>query len=227
MLKVSLAELTKHFAEEKDIYIQNVSDGIVSLSFGNKDEVGYSVPHNPNPVCLTSIIPFKMVKDSITFRKALLRVPPFIRLLTEEEYKDYYDRKAQIVGIKVEELIEKTEEKQSLLQTKPVITTEAPEPVGRSVEPETMDEVLTPRVMQIVATLNTPVEEGNKVVLTELLDELEIMSAKLGQDDLEYIRSQGRFKSIKKWATTKMDEREKKATLSAEEIEDKVNKNQT
>ena len=37
-----LNELTKYFSEEKDVYVQNVSNGIVSLAFGEKLEVGYS-----------------------------------------------------------------------------------------------------------------------------------------------------------------------------------------
>jgi len=221
---VSLAELTRYFADEKDIYIQNVSNGLVSLSFGDKDEIGYTVPHTPNPVCLTSIIPFHLVKKSITFRKALLRNPPFIRMLTEEEYKEFFVRKSVVAKKSPEELIEDTEIKQMRLQNKEMEPVkDIPEPVvNSSTEPETMDEVLTPRIIQIISTLNAQTTEGTApLVLSDVIDELD--SLDLNMDDLEYVRSQGKFKTVKKWAADKMAEIEEKSSLTADEIEDKAN----
>jgi len=223
---VSLAELTRYFAEEKDIYIQNVSSGLVSLSFGDKDEIGYTVPNTPNPVCLTSIIPFHLVKKSITFRKALLRNPPFIRMLTEEEYKEFFTRKSVVAKKSPEELIEDTEVKQMRLQNKEMEPVkDIPEPVTNSAtEPETLDEVLTPRIIQIIATLNAPTTEGAvPIVLSDVIDELD--SIDLNMDDFEYVRSQGKFKTIKKWAADKVAAIEEKTSLTADEIEETANKN--
>jgi len=224
MDKISLSALTKYFSEEKDVYVQNVSNGIVSLAFGEKEEVGYSVPFAPDPVCITSIVPFDLVKKSITFRKSLLRMPtPFLRLLTEEEYQAYFKQKSARIHKPAEELIEETERKQLNLQEKAVDPAqERPDPVTTSsTEPETMDEVLTPRVMQIVNNLNQPVEDGSKIVLSDVIDELSRM--KLNLDDLEYLRSQGRFRTVKKWAQDRLKDIEDDTALTAEEIEQKVN----
>ncbi len=226
---VSLAELTKYFADEKDIYIQNVSSGLVSLSFGDRDEIGYTVPNTPNPVCLTSIIPFHLVKKSITFRKALLRNPPFIKLFTEEEYKEFFARKSVVAKKTAEELISDTEVKQMKLQNKEMEPVkEEPTPVvNSSTEPETMDEILTPRVIQIISTLNPQTVEGVEPIIlqpneiSDIIDELDTIDLNL--DDLEYIRSQGKFKTVKKWAADKAAVIEEQASLTADEIVKIVN----
>jgi hypothetical protein len=143
--------------------------------------------------------------------------------MSEEEYRGFYTKKSEALNKTPETIIAETAKKHSDLQNKVQTPMEdRPEPaITSSSEPETLDEVLTPRVMQIVANLNQPVEEGKEIVLTDVVEELE--SLKLTLDDLEYVRSQGKFKTIKRWAGDKVLQIEDSSTLSAEEIVTKVN----
>jgi len=220
-----LTELTKYFSEEKDVYVQNVSNGIVSLAFGEKLEVGYSLPAGPNPICLTSQVPFKLIKESVIFRKALLRKPPFVRLLSYEEYTQFFERKAKVVEKSPEQLIEDAELKQQKFADKVMDDepTETP-PVSSATEPETLDEVLTPRVIQLVNNLNQPSEEegGIKISIPDIVEELDTLQLKY--EDLEYVRSMGRFRTVKKWAEGKLKEVDDKSIPTTEEIEKSVNK---
>jgi len=220
-----LNELTKYFSEEKDVYVQNVSNGIVSLAFGEKLEVGYSLPAGPNPICLTSHVPFKLIKESVIFRKALLRKPPFVRLLSHEDYMTFFTKKAKVLEKSPEELIEQAEVKQQKFADKVMDDepTETP-PVTSSTEPETLDEVLTPRVIQIVNNLNQPSEEegGLKISIPEIVEELETLQ--LSYEDLEYVRSMGRFRTVKKWAEGKLSTIDQKSIPTTDEISESVNK---
>ncbi len=224
-MKNVLTELTKYFSEEKDVYVQNVSNGIVSLAFGEKLEVGYSLPAGPNPICLTSQVPFKLIKESVIFRKALLRKPPFVRLLSFEEYSEFFERKAKVVEKSPEQLIEDAELKQQKFADKVMDNepTETP-PVSSATEPETLDEVLTPRVIQLVNNLNQPSEEegGIKISIPEIIEELDTLQLKY--EDIEYVRSMGRFRTVKKWAEGKLKEVDDKSIPTTEEIEKSANK---
>ena len=87
----------KFFAEERDIWIQNISATLLSMQFevaqGQLSSVSVGV--SPDPLCLTQHVPFDAIKRSIDFRKLVNRTPAIMRLLTEDDVMRHFADKAK------------------------------------------------------------------------------------------------------------------------------------
>ena len=76
--KTTIVNWTEYFREEKDIFVQNIANAQISLSFETSPGhiQGFLVPHTRDPFNLTQHIPFEAIKKSADFRRMLNRRPP-------------------------------------------------------------------------------------------------------------------------------------------------------
>jgi hypothetical protein len=218
----TITNFTNFFAQEKDVYIQNVSNGQVSLSFevspGNTQ--GFLVPRGRDPFNLTQSIPFQAIRASADFRKMLNRRPAAIALLTEEEYHEYFKKKALNAGHgDVEKAIDEAEMRRTGVQNKTaIIPGPTPSPIHevvqdgkhfgeqkvvRTGELVGEDETINPRVLHLCQQVSTQIPEAERMKAGVLLEELQSLEGELKMDDYEYIRAHGQYRSIKNWAMKK------------------------
>jgi len=96
-----IINFTEFFKEERDIYVQNVSNCQVTVNFevapGRAES--HLFTNTRDPVNLTRYIPFNAIKSSIDLRKMVTRTPSALRLLDEEEFKLYYAKAAKAKGL--------------------------------------------------------------------------------------------------------------------------------
>lgn len=95
--KMAIKNFTDYFREERDVYIQNISNAQLSLEFnmGEGRVEGFTIPTIRDPVNLTQHLPFSAIKNSMDFRKLLSRRPPVLSLLSQKEYEAFFARKAK------------------------------------------------------------------------------------------------------------------------------------
>jgi hypothetical protein len=99
--QMATVNFTEYFKEERQVFVQNVSNGQVSLQFdlgGGRFESWLFDP-SPRPLNLTQHFPFDVIKRSMEFRKMLSRRPPALVLVTEEEYNKLYSEVAKERGL--------------------------------------------------------------------------------------------------------------------------------
>lgn len=91
---------TEFFKVERDIYVQNISATQISMEF--REPSGEPVPvlikNTRDPVNLTDLVPYSLIKANTKFRTLINRRPPVAILLSEEEYIAYYEKKAELEG---------------------------------------------------------------------------------------------------------------------------------
>lgn len=232
---------TEYFSKERDVYVQNLADAKVSVEFplSSGQSEGFLFTNSKDPVNLSQYIPFDAIKASMDFRKLLSRRPPVLNLLTEQEYMAYYTRKAQSMKLvnankkpDVEAAIDLAESKRAKASDKTLkLTNETPKPLHEvvesgsgpggatmfgersrvaSTEVVTEEEVIKPRVLHLCNQVKAELPEEEKMSAKDLLSELQELSG-LTIDDLEYVRSHGYYKTVKKWA------KEELAKLAASE----------
>lgn len=203
---------TQWFKEEKDIYIQNISNTIVSMTFQVAPGVteGFTLQNDRDPINLTDHIPFAAIKASTDFRKLMNRRPPVMIVLTQEEYEGYYARRQGETGKSAEDLRVEAIERQRKLQNRQMELSskslaQKPDPRDQQSDaPEgpfiTEDDIINPRIMHLMKQVAHDVPKDQKMSATELLQELDNLLPELKIDDLEYVRSKGHYKAVKKWA---------------------------
>jgi len=195
---------TLYFKEEKDVYIQNVSPGQVSLQFGRGDDAqGYTLRRKRDPINLTNYIPFKKIAESTDFRRMLARKPALFNLLTEEQYQSYFQAKAKVDKVSVDEAIANAEAVANHKVVAPVKTTApADEEENTASKVEREEDVVNPRVIHLCHQATSgeiPVSERMKPA--ELLQELKDLESEFKFDDLEYVLAHIQVKAIRSWAT--------------------------
>lgn len=195
---------TEFFRKERDIYVQNVANAQVSLEFeispGNA--VGFLFPQTRNPINLTQHIPFQAIAGSVNFRRMLNRRPPVLQLLTEDEFNTYYQRRAVDWQLpSMEDAMDRAEMQRLGLQNRTAVVARPEEqPNLAKQEVVTTDEVIHPRVLHLCNQVGPEVKDSDKLPAPDMIDELEKVEADLKTDDLEYLRSKGYWKGVRKWA---------------------------
>jgi hypothetical protein len=141
--EMDVVNYTKFFAEEREIFIQNVADAQVTVTFevATGHVESFLFADTRDPVNLTQYFPFAVVKNSMDLRKMLQRKPAALKILSEEEYRGYYGARAKSLGLittddsgkkkvpDVDAAIQRAEEdRQGVLRRDP-ITDERPRPI--------------------------------------------------------------------------------------------------
>lgn len=213
---------TEYFKEERDIYVQNVSNCQVSVMFniapGHTES--YLFTNSKDPVNLTRYIPFAAVKQSMDLRKMLNRSPPALRLLTEEENLAHYQRMASTHGLKsVDDAIEMAEERRLAIQNKLPLDN-APDPVKlhevveddmhlggkkvvKSLDVASEEEQINARVLNLCLQVHPKLDDQQKITAQQFMAELDSIDD-LKLDDWAYIQSHGYYKSVKTLAKKKI-----------------------
>lgn len=230
MLNVS--QLTQFFREEKDIYVQNISDAQVSVAF--EVATGHVESHlfanTRDPVCLTTYLPFNVIKNSMDFRKMLIRRPAALVLLTEEEYRAYYTKRAQSIGVftkdekgkkvpDADEAIRRAEDdRQGVLRRDTLPDATEPQPI-RDIKSEAehddgddfapgqlagkelvIEDLVNPRILNLCNQVNPGLTDQQKMPASAMLSELQKMTDGLKVADWEHVTHHGHYKSVKNFA---------------------------
>lgn len=201
-----MINFTEYFKEEKEIYIQNVFNGQVSLQFGRGDEsISFLLTRKRDPIVLTNHVPFKMIAASTDFRKTLNRTPSLVRLLNEKEYSDYYKSKAKAEKVSVDAAIQKAETERATIKSKvveaPKTTAPADEPAPDDIEdPVSAEETINGRVIHLCHQASAQIPAADRMKPADLLASLKELQGEFKMDDYEYVLAHTGNKSIHSWA---------------------------
>lgn len=221
---------TEFFKEERDIFVQNVSGTQVSLMF----EVGagrfqsHLFDTTNRPVNLTQYVPFAAIKNSMDFRKMIVRRPPILILMSEEQYTKYYNTMAVSEGLTTEVVDEQgnkvkvpdvaaaleraQEEQRKVLNHEPLpldqtrnSTPSESEPLPtRNNQPIMAEDIINPRILHLCNQVKNEIPENERMPAAELITSLKQLHG-LTVDDLEYVRAHGFYTSVRKWAKTQIE----------------------
>lgn len=212
----SMISFTDFFKDEKDIYIQNLSNTQVQfqceIAAGRVKNV--IIPRTRKPYNLTQRVSFNAIRESVDFRSLFDRNPPVIRIISEEDYMNYYKDLASRNNTSIDaEIAEANNLQLGIMDRK--INEDAPVPKTiddtRSLS-ETDDGTLPiesqvhPRIASLCAQVSPDVDDDLKMKANDFKDELEIIEDELKSTDFEYLLSHGYYKSIRNWASKKFNE---------------------
>lgn len=211
-----------------DVFIQNISGGIVSLTFYHTDGrvEPFTLPNDRRPICLTNRIPIEMVQRSTDIRRLIQRRPPAIKLLTAEEYSKAVELISKESGKTIEQVVDDAEDKLTKAQTKIATQESIKEDEKETVDTDVMEskaprindidipgvveDEVDPKVLQIIAA-SSP-ESGNRADATFTIEQLALMNLK--ETDFEYIIGNASWKKVIAWAQKKKKEIKKEETSS-------------
>jgi len=207
----AITNFTEYFKEERDIYVQNKSDRLISLEFqvsGDRKE-SHRLARTLDPVNLTQYIPFNAIKNSTDLRNLSNRQPPAIVFLSEEEYKAYFQQKAAAHQTTIDEEISRSNEKHRSVVNrtafKPMEKMTLAEAEKELTKPTPLEEQLTPRVVGLCSKVGADIKEAEMLPARDFIEELEAIEKTLTPADLEFILVNGYHKSVKKWAQKRLE----------------------
>jgi hypothetical protein len=215
----TIINFTDYFrGDERDVYVQNVSNTQISLQFetspGRTDPV--LIPKGRRPINLTQHVAYDAIKRSTDLRKLVNRRPAALILMTQDEAMSYYEALGQTMNTSAEEEYEKALEIQSNLMRREaqVPPEQAPKTIDQlkdqykaeEEEGGMVEEQPLPRIIGLCASVDAMIPDAEKTDPAEMLAELESMEDELRQIDIEYVASRGYYPIIRKWANTRMDQ---------------------
>lgn len=210
----TVVSFVKFFETERDIFVQNTSDMQISLSFKGPsgEDQSFTIKRGADPVNLTQFVPFAAIAASTDFRKMANHPKRPMRIMTEEEFTKYFEMK---YGQRAQDAMNAAADAHHRAQSKtpdpnlpplqrPDVSVHAE---GTAyVSPQELKmvdaDVIHPRVMHACQQVNVDLPDSQKWTARQVIDELEILANAnlLQDDDLEYIRARGYWKSVKTWA---------------------------
>jgi hypothetical protein len=215
--KTELFNLRKYLQDNQEVYLMNVSNTQISLRIktGMNQEENILIPKTNRPICITKEFSSEDLSQSSDFRKIMNRRPPVIVLLTEEEYIKWHEDRAKKLGTTVDEEIYTSSEYDSMLTNphRDKVEAQLPKTLEERIAEESMAEkesveVITPRVMGLLAEVATNVPKEEKMKCEDIMHELESMESDLTREDFQKIASDGFYKRVRNWATKHLDEME-------------------
>ena len=209
--------INEYFKQNEEVYIQNIFGGVVSLTFKDRDDnIPFTLPNKRVPIRLTDYIQKEIIMRSSDFRRFLMRKPPAIRLLTEEEYNKSIGRVAKETGKSEAEVIANASDAINKFQAKAEKVTEPTKPFDpeapkteeddatsglRAIDvPGELVDGVNPRAMQIVS--NCAMDAENRMTAEDALEELAVID--LDTETLNYIAGAMSYKTIRTWAQKKL-----------------------
>lgn len=216
-----LIDLKKYIQEHEDIYVKNNSNTQISMSIQRKgihlaDDI--LIPRTSRPICLSRHFDADDIVGSRDFKRVFYRNPPILTLMTHEEYIKYHQDKAESNGTSIEEELEKSMEMDNRTINKIASGTvtstipmrsEAKPPIDFSGDSDDDFEEVTkihPRVQGLLAQVGPQLGEKSEwMKAADMLEELEMIEDDLSVDDLALISSESYWKTVKKWASEKLE----------------------
>lgn len=222
-IMAQVTNFTEFFREERDIYVQNVSNCQVSVIFdvGGHTE-SFLFPNSKDPVNLTRFIPFAAIKGSMDLRRMLNRAPPALQLLNEQEYRMYFENQAQKQGLKgADQAIDRAEVKRQAIQNHMPLP-DAPDPIKlhnvvqdgqhlgekkivQPTEQVSEEEEINPKVLNLCLQMHPSIPDQQKMSAAQVLQEIDLING-LSLIDWEYVQSHGYYKTVKNFARRKISE---------------------
>ena len=202
----------------------NISNCQVSVTFdiGQGHTESFLFPNSKDPLDLTRFIPFDAIKNSMDLRRMLNRSPPALRLLTETEYRAYFERQAQQQGLPDASIaMDKAEAKRMAVQNH-IPLPDAPDPIKlhevvedgqhlgerkivQSLDRASEQEEINPKILHLCLQVHPSVPEQQKMTAQMMLNELDAIPS-LTLEDWSYVQSFGYFKSVRNLARKKIAE---------------------
>jgi hypothetical protein len=201
---------TNFFAQDKDVYVQNLGSTNIQLEFrGPNGNIYVLIPKTRKPLNLTQHVPFDMLASNPDFRKVINRNPPILRLMTEEEFIQYYEDIATQYGTSVEEEIRKGQDLQdALMNRRRPANVELQAEMDRKIEEKEAKllKVEEPNARTVGLCAQADKENGAaRLSEREFLEELEMLTGTLTVNDWEFVASKGVYKGVKKFALAQID----------------------
>jgi len=230
--KMDRRSIESYFKENDEVYVQNISGGVVSMSFysGQRPEP-FTLPNDRRPINLSDYMTKEIIKSSPDFRKLVMRRPPALRLLTVEQYENTIRKIAKETSKEPDDIVEEIAEKISkhrskelepLKEEKDSLKMDVMEtPMDEGVEdndleiPGTADTGLNPRVLQIISQTSSLSE--NRMKASEVIDELGKLN--LTVDEYNYVIGGCGYKTVVAWAQKRL------SVLQKEQSEETTEKN--
>ena len=208
----SIANFTKYFAEEREVYVQNMGSTQISLTFpvGPGDQAHIIIPRTRKPFNLTQHVPFDSIKRGMDFRKIINRRPPILRLMDEQEFVDYYEKLAARNNSSIEHELGVAQDLQDTLMNKPRLPTDR---LQREMEQKLEDKmeelekptIINPKIVGLCAQADK--EQGSaRISAGDFIDDLEAYEQELTVDDWEFVTTRGVYKTVKHFAAQKLQE---------------------
>ena len=192
---MQITNFTEFFKVERDIYVSNISNCQVSVTFevspGHSEN--YLFTNSKDPVNLTRHIPFHAIKSSMDLRRMLNRIPPALTLLTDEEFNNYYTKQVKTHGFKsVDEAIDKAEQRRAAIHNRTTLP-DAPDPIKlhdvvedgkhlgeHKVVRSNLGEVseaeeINPRVLNLCLQIHPSIPDQQKMSAQQMLSELDVL----------------------------------------------------
>lgn len=204
---------TKFFAEEAEIYIQNLTTTNISLQLNQDGDIlSISIPCTRKPLNLTQFATFDSIKNSVQLRKMVNRKPAALRLVTEDEYNEYFENLAEKYGTEVEDEMREAQDQFSALMNKREYTPsdmeknmvqsakEIEESFMQASEPD-------PRIVGLCERASE--DQGkDRINQRQVLDELEVYETELKPEDWDYIASHipAGYKQVKSYTLKMMQD---------------------
>lgn len=220
----NIVNWSRFWAQERDIYIRNLTETNISLTIGTGREAYYvSIPVSADPMNLTAEASFEDLKKSQDFRKICAardkRNRPLIQVMEEDEYRRHFEDRAHAMKVTADEAMRRAEQARALFRQR---VKEVPEPVQQVIEPEAAFNQLTTesdlvrdriRVLMHQVHQDTLDEQSSsqlegrafnptnvKTTASKILETLTGMRD-LTADELEHVLARGYWPSVKRWAT--------------------------
>lgn len=198
---------TKLFEEESEIYIQNLGTTNISLTCKYEREPIYiNIPRIKHPLNLTQFVPFDGIKGSMELRAMINRKPSILRLVSEDEYYEYFEQLAKRFGTSPEEEMMNAQDKFSALINRRSVSDAQPEEEEVSKE----EKILTanepdPRVVGLC--LRSEKDQGaDRIKARDMIDEIETIEKDLKELDWEYLASNADYATVKDFALKHLTE---------------------
>lgn len=202
---------TKYFQEEKDVYVQNLGTTNIVFSFNSQfGVIPVTIPKTRKPLNLTQYVPFEVLSKSPDFRNMINRNPPILRLLTEDEFIEYYEKLSSDYGTTAEAEMRKAQDLQdALMQRRKPSLPELEEEMEAKIK-EKEDALLSPdepdaKVVGLCARADKD-QGDDRISARDFIEELEIIGHELNENDWEFISTKGVYKTVKQFAQKKLEE---------------------
>lgn len=205
--KMERVDLNKIFGKEQPIYLQNISNGVISLDLASEsgEPIRDRLPNTLVPICITDKYSFDMLKKSHRIRTLLtlqnVGKKPLVKIMLQDEYEQWLENRSKKHGIAKEDLVTMAETKQTNVAVDNFIDNIVAPKITKTATHSEGD-IITPKVLGVCQKLHPEVEP--KMDPIEALDIFEMID--LTEDDLTYIINNCYNAIIKKWAISRQNE---------------------
>ena len=156
-----------------------------------------------DPICLSRYAQYEIIRDSADLVQNASNGT--IKLMTQAEALDFFEKKAQVLKTTPEALMRKSATlAQESLRAKPMSAQEVDKSQRISNEPgPSIDDAINPYVQNLLAGVDVRLKDHERTAVTELMTELLNLEDSLTIEELDLIAATGYYPSVKKWAKAK------------------------